>query len=267
MQLILPKTLVPDGEILRPLFFLAGPIKGGGNWQQTACDLIASKMDPVAIAAPRRWTAEHPMHTHRAPGQEEAFTRQTLWERHYLDRAADWGCVLFWLLNESKSEPRQDGQPYGRDTTGELSAWRIKLLHNPSLKVVVGAEPDFPGLSVLTCNLYEDLGYDFPIYSTLEETVDAAIAMANQEPRTLLAPQGEIKVGMMEDPHYRRDMIAQFGAEKAAKYFEAGDLIDSLLARGVPVRDIQELLQGDLVDWQLKALHALSETIGNKARA
>ncbi|MEK7202239.1 MAG: hypothetical protein AAB669_01785 [Patescibacteria group bacterium] len=177
-QLILPKLLVLDRNIIQPLFFTAGPIKGGGNWQEKAWDYLANQLNEMAAAIPRRWKSDHRLFAHRATGQEDAFDRQTLWERHYMQRASRWGCLVFWLPCESKTEPRTDGQPYARDTYGELGAWRSRLGDSTFDKVVIGAEPDFPGLSVITCNINEDLGREFPIYSTLEETLDQAILLA-----------------------------------------------------------------------------------------
>ncbi len=182
LQLILAtrKTLVADEDIVRPLYFFGGPIKGGGDWQEPACEFFIRRNEEVGLAVPRRWSDNHPLLPYQAFGEDQAFKRQTLWERHYLARAALWGCVVFWLPCQSKTDPRTDGQPYGRDTYGELGRWSERMAKNPTLKVVIGAEPDFPGLDVISCNINEDVGYHFPIHSTLEETLEQAILRSRQ---------------------------------------------------------------------------------------
>jgi len=176
MKLILPNTRLRDESDIKPLLFLAGPIKGGSNWQHTACLYLAQQDRPVTVAVPCTWDAKHPMSIYRVAGVEEAFASQTLWERYYMQRAAHWGCLVFWLPCESATDPRLDG-PYARDTYGELGAWRNHLAFDSSIRIAIGAEPEFPGLSVLRCNLNQDAGYEFPVYSTLEETLDAALTV------------------------------------------------------------------------------------------
>ncbi len=114
------------------------------------------------------------------PGDETYFERQLNWERHYLDIASEHGCVIFWLPVESKSNPRIGGGPYATDTRGELGEWRGRLMGNPSLKVVVGGEEGFDSFSQIERNFKLGVSPDFPIYRTLSETVQAAVAMAKK---------------------------------------------------------------------------------------
>lgn len=62
------------------------------------------------------------------------------------------------------------------DTRGELGEWRGRMMANKKLRVIVGAEPDFPGLSQIARNWNQALRKNIPIRSTLEEVVTIAIA-------------------------------------------------------------------------------------------
>jgi len=108
-------------------------------------------------------------------GREDYFDRQLTWERYYLDLAATTGCLIFWLPSESQVNPRIGSDPYAMDTRGELGEWRGQLMHNPSLRVVVGADRGFPGLSQIQRNFSLATKSVFPIYETLAETVAAAV--------------------------------------------------------------------------------------------
>lgn len=178
MNLLLPKTFVDLQPTNLPLFFLAGPIKGGDNWQATCSEMLTERLPSCTIASPRHYTQTHRLFQYKITGEEDMFERQTDWERFYLYRAALDGCIIFWLPRESLTEPRTDGSPYARDTYGELGEWRGHLQHYRNLRVAIGAEADFPGLSVLTRNFKLALGQDYPIYTSLEETIAAAINFA-----------------------------------------------------------------------------------------
>jgi hypothetical protein len=113
---------------------------------------------------------------HAVPFKEGVFERQTDWEGYYLEHASQKGCIIFWLACEDKENPRTDGEPYGRDTYGELAGYGWgRFKYEPNIHVVVGAEPGYHGLSVIKRNFSNKFGGDFPIYSTMEETVKAAV--------------------------------------------------------------------------------------------
>jgi hypothetical protein len=182
MNLLLPKTFarVPTTS---PLFFLAGPIQGGADWQATCSEMLADRIPDCTIASPRNLDWTHRLFKFRMNGPEDTFERQTDWERHYLRQAARIaraGCIIFWLPCESLTEPRADGSPYARDTYGELGEWRTHLENNRNVRVAIGAEADFPGLSVLKRNFQLTLGLDYPIYTSLEETVCAAVSLSKK---------------------------------------------------------------------------------------
>ena len=179
MKVILPKTLHEIDWSYGPLFFFAGPIKGGGDWQRRACAEVEKRLTDYYATIPCRYGDDHSLRKYAASGRGDYFSSQTFWERHYLELAATCrGCIVFWLPCESKTDPRSDGQPYARDTYGEIGEWRGALKFNPNLKVVIGAEQGFPGLEVMKKNFVGALKQDFPFYNTLEETIQAAVAMA-----------------------------------------------------------------------------------------
>lgn len=185
MRIVLPKTLCKIDPLYGPFFFLAGPIRGGGNWQLRCCDKIRQRIPDFYAASPCRYKDDHPLMKFRYGEYDNRFDRQLTWERHYLDIAANIGCILFWLPMESKDEPRTGEGPYAMDTRGELGEWRGRLMNEPHLKVVIGAEAGFPGLSQIQRNFNFATKTDFPIYGSLSETISAAIEKAGTNKKTL----------------------------------------------------------------------------------
>jgi len=177
MRIILPKTLCDIDPDYGPFFFLAGPVRGGGDWHVQCCEEIRKHVPHFYAALPCRYAADHPLMPFRLGGKEGHFAHQLSWERHYLALAATSGCLIFWLACESKTEPRTDGNPFAMDTRGELGEWRGRMMSDRNLRVVLGAESGFPGLDQIRRNFDEALGdSEFVIYPTLAETVAAAVA-------------------------------------------------------------------------------------------
>ena len=190
MFLILPK-MHPVLEEYRklPMFFLAGPILGGGDWHMPMSELLMKRLESLIMVNPSRYDSSHPhygYHEHLETETKYAgrqmpeihFERQTDWERYYLDQAADkWqtGCVIFWLAEQKEQRP--DGMPYAMDTRGEIGEWRGRMMYDRNLRVVMGAEKNFPGLSQIKRN-FELALPDFRIYDTMEEVVERATFFA-----------------------------------------------------------------------------------------
>lgn len=172
-QLILPRLHCSKSIICDPLFFLAGPVRGGGDWQARACLYLTKFLTYFSVAVPCRYQPDHPVvKSLQLARSGSQFERQLDWERHYLWLAAKGGCLIFWLPAENKTEPRPAGTgPYARDSYGELGEWRGRLMFDQKLRIVVGAEADFPGLDVIKRNFQSAIGPEFPIYDSLEETV------------------------------------------------------------------------------------------------
>jgi hypothetical protein len=175
MRIILPNILTEVDWQYGPLFFLAGPVQGGDDWQAKCCDEIVKRLPKFYAAIPCRYPSYHRLRVFTVDGEKNQFDRQTHWERFHLKIAALTGCLIFWLPCESKTNPRQGNGPYARDTYGELGEWRGHLMHDPALRIVVGAEQDFPGLDKIKYDFCAATSSNFPIYGTLEETVAAAV--------------------------------------------------------------------------------------------
>lgn len=186
MHLILPKALPDinkDPFLSMPLFFLAGPIKGGGDWQARMCELLANKFEDCIVANPCRYDALHPLYQYRLPGVEQ-WDRQRGWERYFLQKAGlEWkrGCIIFYLPLESRECPRDDGLPYAMDTRGEIGEWRTHMMYDANTRVVFGAEDGFPGLRTIEYDNEQVLQGRLQTLEGMETVVAAAIAMADPQ--------------------------------------------------------------------------------------
>ncbi len=187
MKILVPKRWMSVGDIatntiIHPLFFLAGPVRGGGDWQHKMCLALGKQrwVENCIIVCPCRWDERHPLAEHFVEGPENCFGRQLDWERHYLELAGTHknpGCIVFWLGCESVELPHPGPEPYAMDTRGELGEWRWRM-KTEKARVVIGAESSFLGLSQIQRNFSQALGYDFPIYDSMEKTARAAARLA-----------------------------------------------------------------------------------------
>jgi hypothetical protein len=212
INLILPKNfyLIPDlYEKKQHVYFLAGPIRGAEDWQKDAIKILSEKDPGCYIACPRRYTEDHELFQYSLPDNSneysfaegdmnqvelKPFENQTTWERYYLNLASFYGSIIFYLPCEDQQNPRpkEDG-PYAQDTYGELGRWIIKSAKKLSLHdegkgtarvhLVVGADKNFFGLRTIQRNFNGDHYTEYPIYSSLEETIDAAITLAQKPVR------------------------------------------------------------------------------------
>lgn len=184
---ILPKEVCSLADIHGPLFFLAGPLSGGEDWQSRMCEALLHIIPTgftVAIPygmddMPR--SVQPPFSTYTVLKPVTRTERQLAWERHYLDLAAGAsqarvsvpprGCIV---PAESAMFPKPTWHgPYAQDTRGELGEWRGRLMH------VVG-DRHFPGFSKLERNFKHALGDDFKVHRTMEETAAAASAFGDK---------------------------------------------------------------------------------------
>ena len=182
MQILVPKKLAKFTTLQeRPFFFLAGPIRGGSDWQHQMCLELQQLAANCVIACPCRWhewPGGHPLAEHFVDLPGGDFPHQLDWERRYLDlagRSYSRGCIIFWLPAESATRPHPGPEPYAMDTRGELGRWSVHKAYNPTVRVVVGAGEGFFGLSQIRRNLCADMDKDFPIYPTMAETAAAAM--------------------------------------------------------------------------------------------
>ena len=181
VKIILPKTLREIDPNYGPLFFLAGPVRGGGDWQKRCCEEIRELLPKFYAAIPYYHNSEvrFPLMEHAERGLPNAFPRQLNWERYYMLEAAKFGCLIFFLPEESKTEPRpSDAGPYATDTRGEIARWSVELKYNHHYRLVVGVEPGFVGLDQIKRNFDLDQGYKFPFRTSLEDVAKDAVQKA-----------------------------------------------------------------------------------------
>lgn len=154
-----------DGFSPSKVFFLAGPIRGADDWHQPLAEMIWSKSPEALVVIPRQYEPEHSFFDNNIGGErdESEYPNQTSWEREWLEKASisKEGGVIFWLPTESKINLRKkEAGPYGQDTYGELGSWREKRYNNRTLRLFLGAEDGYYGLSVMKTNFKEDWGFD-----------------------------------------------------------------------------------------------------------
>lgn len=193
IKLILPREedlTQPGVEILdttrENVYFLAGPIQGGGNWQEQAIIVLAA-MDPdCIIICPRRYKKTDKLFSEYqyifdqsfpSPDvQQIEFESHTEWGRYYLEKAAFLGSIIFFLPNEDVHDPRNDGSPYARDTYGELGRWGVRSGQNKEeITMTVGIARGFPGRQEIKKNLKEDHKKAFKIHDHLHATLHEAV--------------------------------------------------------------------------------------------
>lgn len=181
-MVLLPKCSFEE-SIPHALFYLAGPVTGGGRWQVKAHELLTAtlpKEHRFIAAFPYSVNGESSLDGHYLPNRA-TFDDKITWEQHYMDLAYKPskrnGCVIFWLPKEDR-ENLDKGNLYARDTYVQLGELVGRLMCGKNLRVVVGAEPEFPGLARIRKDLQLRLRREFTIYPTLGETVQAAVRMS-----------------------------------------------------------------------------------------
>ena len=184
MPIYVPKQIVPlTPTIESPLLFLAGPIRGGGDWQSHMAEHAMSREPSALVTCPSRWDSKHRLAKHFYQPFSKADNRQLVWERHYLKQAGLEpnvpGCVIFWLGLESAEHPHPGPEPYAMDTRREIGKFTA-FAEMMKIRMVVGGHRDFHGLDVILLELSEAVGKPFPFYESMEEVVDHAIKTARQ---------------------------------------------------------------------------------------
>ena len=152
--------------IVLPLIFLAGPIRSAPKWHEKAIDYLFSKNEDVTIASPHRPNEKI------IPSSQ--FPRQRSWERHYIDNAKGYGCVMFWITG---SERHDCDKVYGAMSRFELGQLFTYAETNQSTRFCVGSDGNFPELHTIEY----DLKLNAPgkkIFNSLEETCNEALRIA-----------------------------------------------------------------------------------------
>ena len=146
--------------VLGPVIFLAGPIQGAPEWHDKAITWIRSRPDltHVTIATPRS-VGDHP---------RPSFEQQVDWESRWLNRAAHFGVVMFWLAKESVRHP---DRAYAQTSRWELSEWKERL-SGPKDPLVVGVEEGFYGARYMKYRLSQSHQH-MAVYPSLVYTLAA----------------------------------------------------------------------------------------------
>jgi hypothetical protein len=154
--LLEPKCKIPTEHMWRKIFFLAGPIRGGGEWQMRAANTIWNKYPGSIVADPTRWDklettsvgqkkVEVKFHRQYAIGEKSSthYFSQAPWEKEHMNRAAESGGLFFWFERESIKDPRpKDEGVYAQDTRVETGIWIERVKNSPELKVRFGGHWD-----------------------------------------------------------------------------------------------------------------------------
>ncbi len=170
---------------------MAGPMGGSQGWQEKGFGLLRKRLEgqirEFVVADPSHYAPDSPIREYEYPPHftsELHFERQLDWEDYYLTRAGlpaigESGCIIFWL----PLPPAGWSLPYAVNTRRELGCV-IGLMEgahrwSPTTKiqVVVGAQEGFSGLSEIQRSLSSKSRTKFPVYPTLEETIDAAATL------------------------------------------------------------------------------------------
>ncbi len=181
------KAIIPTKK---PVVFSAGPIRNAPVWQNDSMRIAVSRDEDIFFASPLRdgedgFAAD--LIPYLAPFAGDAnFPRQRAWEQYYLNQAGLYqedaetaGCIFFYLEAPLPRDMwKWPNKSYAQITMYEMGEWvRTKKLI-PETRLVIGANPMFPELSTLLFDIEEELGADFPVYQSLEATVNAAIDIA-----------------------------------------------------------------------------------------
>ena len=165
----------------KPVVFSAGPIRNGPIWQNEAMLHAGQRGEDIFFASPLRDTEDDfdlRLERYLAPATKIQFPRQRAWEQYYLNQAAEQGCVFFWL---AKPLPREAWQwpekSYAQITMLELGGWLKAKELIPETRLVIGIEDGFPEQSTVQFEI-ETVLPGLPIYTTLKDTVNAAIDVA-----------------------------------------------------------------------------------------
>lgn len=178
--LLQPKCVIPGEYKNRKVFFLAGPIHGGGGWQMKAAEFLWAKYPGCIVADPTRWDAAEKVaksdtrrqkiteHRKNAIGVKDdiLYPNQSSWENDYMKMASEKGELIFWLGKESTTEPREKGV-YAQDTRVEIGMWIEKIKNNPKLNVKIGGSWEIDEKGHETSNSFG--GMNFIAYYLTDE--------------------------------------------------------------------------------------------------
>lgn len=173
------KVLIPPKE---PVIFLAGPIRNAPPWHSEAVRFLLRFRERVFIACPARTLDRDLMpFVEKDDVKYLTFPRQRAWERYYLQEAAQYGCIVFWLCNEMLPRVHPE-KVYAHITMLELGEWVREKKLKPETRLVIGTDGEFPEWSPVHYDLCTEIP-QLPIYTSLESTMQAALSIALERKR------------------------------------------------------------------------------------
>lgn len=117
--------------------FLAGPIQGAPDWQTHAHQIILEEYEgsyPLNVFSPRR------------PNNVDLkYEEQVAWEKRYLERARNFGALIFWFAKQDYSLPYEKDRAYAKTTRLELMRAVGWLDYASTVNIVVGKESGYEG--------------------------------------------------------------------------------------------------------------------------
>ncbi len=166
--LIIPKVFVEKTNT--PIIFLGGPIRGAANWQDEAALKILKKYPEIFVISPRRGIRPE-IEKYLVRGEENHFSRQRAWERHYLNLASKKGTIMFWLPKEVEHKCEKS---YGAMTRMELGQWMTNYKNDKKISFVIGSDGEFSEIDTIKYDLLLDAP-DKKVFETLEEAIEEAL--------------------------------------------------------------------------------------------
>ncbi len=189
-MLYIPPKMLVHNRYDWPHFFFLGPVRGGGDWQIPGFPMLRDELDIAGlmtkyyVSIPCRWPDNNPIAKFRARGMTDYHKDQLSWEITNIRRAAKLekkGCAIMWLCKEPHPELHTWEDSYAMDSRREVGKMTGIMINDPDWRFVLGAEEGFLGLSQIKRDLSIELGYDYPIYPTLRETIRAGVKMMQEK--------------------------------------------------------------------------------------
>ena len=182
------KVIIPVNypKSKNPVIFLAGPVLGAEYWHSQAIKIIKSLDSKIDIASPsieieRKYQLQNPYSVEDTPSENGSWP-EVDWQNHYLEKAFEKGCILFYMGLEVK---HYCNHPFGQDSRFESGEYFGRLLERTRAKrknkgnIVIGFDTGFPGEAFMR---YKILSFcpHVPISFSLEKTCRRAVQLANR---------------------------------------------------------------------------------------
>jgi hypothetical protein len=165
-----------------PGIFLAGPIQGAPNWQKQFIKILKNEFKAplsrrvINFIRRQKQTPSLLVFNPRFSGEmEHSPDEQVLWEKRHLERARDFGAIIFWFAAKDDSIPYEEGRTYAQTSRIELGrafGWKD---YNSSVNILIGVEPGYKGNENYFKTMTDE--YNLPIYRDLGSLCQAAVEL------------------------------------------------------------------------------------------